>query len=246
MKIYEKIKDILDQSSSVEEIVEVIFGSCYIAVELKSGALGFAHREGHAINPEGAQESNPEDLAGKGAKEIAQLIGDESIELSAVGVATSCALAQLILKDWDEGDIMEQVDIRKGDRVVMVGNFPITPAIEERGADLKIHDRYWGLGSESEMIADLRDADIAIITGTTLINGTLPEILDGIKQAREVIILGPSTLLLPEAFTDTPVTRLMGVIPKDVSKVKSIIRDGGGTRQFTPFVRKVGVLVRGD
>ena len=243
MDIYERLRERLEIPADDETVTEIIIGRIYIGVQLESGALGLAHREGHRHHDPDTS-SLEDEYEGMSVVELLSLMGDRSPVRSALGIATASALARRLLTDWEEGDILKHIEIRVGDRVVMVGDFPLGGDIKERGGELKVFDRSKGMGSVGEMHESLRNADIAIITATALINGTLPKILDSTISAREVIILGPSTPLLPEAFSDTPVTRLFGIIPEDVKSILEVIRGGGGTRMFTPNVKKVGVRVK--
>jgi uncharacterized protein (DUF4213/DUF364 family) len=85
-----------------------------------------------------------------------------------------------------------------------------------------------------------------IISATTLINETFDEIVAHTMSAREVILLGPSTPLLPEAFEGTPLTYLAGIQIIDRRKTLAIVSEGGGTRRLTKLgtVRKVVVPLR--
>ena len=62
------------------------------------------------------------------------------------------------------------------------------------------------------------------------IEGTLGGILEATGEAREVVILGPSTPYIPAAFLGTPVTLLAGSVVLDLGKARRVISEGGGTR----------------
>lgn len=70
-------------------------------------------------------------------------------------------------------------------------------------------DQNWG--SSRNTIEGLRNCAIALITSTAIINNTLDELLDAASDCREVVVLGPSTPLFPDAFIGMPVTLLSGV-----------------------------------
>jgi uncharacterized protein (DUF4213/DUF364 family) len=57
-------------------------------------------------------------------------------------------------------------------------------------------------------------------------------------HCREVILLGPSTPLVPPAFVGTPVTRLSGMITRDTEGLLRVIHEGGGTRYFSQYATK--------
>ena len=87
----------------------------------------------------------------------------------------------------------------------------------------------------------LPECEIAVITSTSLINGTLDAILTHCQNCREVLLLGPSTPLVTDAFVETPVTMLSGVIVTHPDDVLQIVSCGGGMMRFKCFVQKVNL-----
>lgn len=270
MNIYEDIVKALKPAALEAEVRRIVFGSIYTAVELASAgggrALGLAYVEGAGCKGKnigggendrcclGRGESLPVDgdvgLPVIAADLLAPLTGilegmaGEGIsgEIN-IPVAAASALAQFKLKEWETGDVLQQMMVGRGEKVTVVGSFPFTPKFAEMGADLTVFDRAFEDFNENEMNSALAGADVAVITGAALANGTLPDILKNVGDAREVILLGPTTPLVPEAFVGTPVTKLMGVIPTDINGVIDVVASGGGTRAFGPYVEKVGVRV---
>jgi uncharacterized protein (DUF4213/DUF364 family) len=241
--VYANMKNALAGPAAGETIGDTTGGACYLAVRLSSGLMGLAHQEGHDPPGGTAEARIAEGFRGKSAGSALPFIGDEDPLLASVGGAVACALAQKSLTSWEAGDIMEHIRIEENERVVMIGGFPIAASIRDAGAELSVFDRAWGIGSHSTLSPALEGADVVIITGTTINNGTFPEIMAGIKKAREVVLLGPSTPLIPEAFRHTPVTRLFGVVIPDANAVRKVVESGGGMRQISPLVEKVCVPV---
>jgi uncharacterized protein (DUF4213/DUF364 family) len=68
-------------------------------------------------------------------------------------------------------------------------------------------------------------------------------LLRAAARCREVVMLGPSTPLVPEAFAFTPVTWLSGVVVTSPPDLLRVVSEGGGTRDFGPYVRRVSVRV---
>ena len=91
----------------------------------------------------------------------------------------------------------------------------------------------------------LPTCSVAIITSTTLITEGLDALLEAAAGCREVALLGPSTPLLPEVFADTPVTWLSGIRIENPEKVLRVVSEGGGTRDFSPYVQKVNLRLPG-
>ena len=242
MNTIEHIKDELLSQAAHDKIVDITIGRIYVAVTLKSGNIGVAHLEGgrdtnRTYSPSGSPK-NPGDLP-----EVLSRLGGTEHFASALGCAAASALAVANKGALPEGDVLDRLAVSPGERVVMVGAFPIDTGLRKQGADLSIYDRAQGIGNADELPASLTDADLVIITATAVINNTIDHILEHIRRARETVILGPSTILVPEAFRKTPVTWLFGIVPRDVSAIREIITKGGGTRDFIRYAKKVEAAV---
>jgi len=143
-----------------------------------------------------------------------------------------------------EGDVLESLQIRSGDRVCMVGCFvPLLTCLQARQISVTAVDQIPKPGSlpAEEVEQQLPRSQVAIITATSLINGTLAHLLELSRSCREVALLGPSTPLLPEAFSGTPVTCLAGIRVQEPAEVLQSIAEGQGFRVFKRYVRKVNI-----
>jgi hypothetical protein len=173
----------------------------------------------------------------------------------AIGLAAANALvAARPAASVTGGDILRALALRTEDRVGMVGCFePLIAPLQAQVAALTIFERSgsWTIGVQpAERAHDLLPTcSVALITSTALITEGLDALLEAAAGCREVALLGPSTPLLAEAFTDTPVTWLSGVRIENPERVLQIVSEGGGTRTFSPYVQKVNVRLprgRGD
>jgi hypothetical protein len=97
---------------------------------------------------------------------------------------------------------------------------------------------------ESEEERLLPQCQVAIVSATALLNRTLDAILDYCRGAREIAILGPSTLFLPSVFASRGVTILSGIEVTDSRQALRVISEGGGTRQLGKSIRKVSLRVK--
>ncbi|OPY73508.1 MAG: hypothetical protein A4E63_00969 [Syntrophorhabdus sp. PtaU1.Bin050] len=75
-------------------------------------------------------------------------------------------------------------------------------------------------------------ADLLVITGTTLINDTLEGLLEMRKTEAEIIVVGPTASMLPDAFLERGVTRIGGVIVTDADGVLDVIAEAGSGYHF--------------
>ncbi len=178
-------------------------------------------------------------------------------ERSAIGLATANALVNRFPGRDDpsdklsiRGDLLDVLELRPDDHVGMVGCFsPLVESIRRRVRCLSIFER--GPRLTPDLLPEDRAAEIlpecsvALITATTLINGTIDELLAAAKDCREVVLLGPSTPLVPEVFATMPhlVTLLAGVVVTDAEELLRTVAQGGGTRDFKTSAVKVNVRV---
>lgn len=71
------------------------------------------------------------------------------------------------------------------------------------------------------------DADLLVVTGTTLLNGTLEGILELARPDAQVLVMGPSASLLPSAFFKRGVDVLGGDIITQPNRMLDTLAEGG-------------------
>ena len=178
-------------------------------------------------------------------------------EQSAVGLATANALANRSIRDGGPGDdariggdLLDVLELEPQDHVGMVGCFtPLVEGLRRQVHQLSIFERtprlVPGLLPEDQAPEKLSACSVALITATTLMNGTIDALLAATCHCREVVLLGPSTPLVPEVFADPPrrVTILAGAVVTDPERLLQIVSRDGGTRDFKSSMAKVNVRV---
>jgi len=233
----------LDSRLKGRAVLDLRVGPLYVAVRLSSGGIGLAHLLGQRGGPcrplPGAGG-----LAGSPAQDMARWILSADTAEASVGLAVLNAAAAEAggMYEREEGDVRDLVRIRSCDKVAMVGHFaPLLPWIRDTGARLDILELrpLPGTRPAEEAGAVLPQCNVALITATALANHTLEGLLELTESARDVILLGPSTPMVPEIFVGTPVTLLAGVEVLDGVAMLNIVSEGGSTRQFGSAVRKV-------
>jgi len=234
------------QAAQSETVREVRIGLCYLAVRTESGAMGIA-----AVMPNvtghDCRALAQSGFAGRELSDLIVLLGRGANPLErALGLA--CANAVLNRNfELSEQDAIELMHIRAEDRVCMVGRFPpLVARVERTGASLSILEKEpsrGGILDPAEQQICLRDCSVAIITATTILNGTIESVLEHLGEARHVAVLGPSTPLCPEAFRDTRVNHLGGSIVKDPDQVMRIVSEAGGTPAMRPYLKFINLLL---
>jgi uncharacterized protein len=248
LKVQKRLAGYLEPQAHGSIISDVRIGLGYTAVRLESGHAGVAWTAtGDAACCTHFKEAGT--LTGRPAKELLKMLEDDTSALArTIGLATANALlASLPSPPTSRAEVISTLAITPEDRVVMVGYFaPIIAQIRKTGCRLDIVELKGHHGdtlTPEQGEEALVSCSIAIVTGTSLINGTCDEVLAGLGQSRAVVLLGPSSPLCPEAFTETPVTHVAGARVSDAESVLRVVSEGGGTMLMKPHLSFETVLV---
>ena len=163
-----------------------------------------------------------------------------------MGLAAANALIEAPPDPLEDREATAYFNLQPREKVAMVGLFaPLVERIRATGAILTVIEknpnRLEPLPPDQKQQA-LQDCDVAMITATTLLNHTLEETLAALASPRLVAVMGPSTPLLPEVFSGTPVTHLGGAVADDSARILQIISEGGGTPALRPYLRFVNLM----
>lgn len=235
-----RLRDCLAPQVGTVPVTDVRIGLGYTAVRLASGQAGIAW------TPESDSAScthfpDAGTLAGRPARDLLDYLNSSSPLARAVGLATANALlAALPRPPASRQEIIALLNLLPEDRVVMLGYFaPVIARIREKGCRLDIvelRDRPGETLTPEQGISALARCSVAIITGTTLVNGTADEVLGALGQTRAAVLLGPSTPLCPAAFAGTKITHLAGSRVRDAEAALRVVSEGGGTQLLRPYL----------
>lgn len=173
-------------------------------------------------------------LLGKTAQELAGWLESDNLLEASVGIA---ALNSLI--DVDEDRLRLDVnasevisDRSKGKNLVIVGHFPFAGRMNGIARNLWVIEKNpYGDDFPEEAAQDyIPQADVVAITGTAIINHTIDGLLSLCRPETTVMILGPSTPLVPQLF-DHGVTYLSGSRIVDVPAAYHTIQQGASFPQ---------------
>lgn len=189
-------------------------------------------------------------LIGRKADEIVDWAKDIDLLRAAMGLATINAILNDPDQDRDKGNVLEAFSLTEADRFGMVGEFrPILNSVESMTDNIFIFEqdetalKDKNVYPAKEMHRYLPDCDVIVITATSIINGTIDEIVTHCKNARQVCLVGLSTPLCPEVFKKYNITLLAGSVVKDAEAILRITSQGGGTMAMRPAVDQVLVKV---
>lgn len=224
--------------------VDVRIGLGYTAVLLEEERLGLAYTFRTGLGSCCSAFHSERPLAGSPASDLLELLFSKDPLPAAVGLACANALANRPGADRLSGDVLEHLDIRPSDRVALVGDFrPLLGPLKSRAASLSVFDLSSrdGVQPAEEAEQALRASQVALLTATALLNGTMDGLLRAASACREVAVLGASTPLLKQAFEGTCVTVLSGVLAREPQEILRVVSEGGGMRRFKGFVDKVSL-----
>ena len=205
-------------------VERVVVGLFFTGVKLSNGSAGSCATPIKSIPeavccPSSAMAMPfPGKLAGRPAADLArEALSGHGIR-RAVGIATVNALADRCWQRRPHPDVelhpgidaFDATDIRHGDNVVVVGAFvPFLKELKRRGqaflvleqdpATLKADELPFFRPAE-QAAEILPEADVVLITGSTLVNNTLEQLLALARRDARVTIVGPTVGMLPDAF----------------------------------------------
>ena len=220
------------------EIIDVRIGLHWTAVVVESGgaircglASTLSGGPEHRSAPDVPQAGNLATLSGR---ELASLAHLERPTLSSLGIAALNALLPRQPETWiDENaeTILERQG--HGKRVALVGSFPFVHRLRQQVGELLVLEQSPGPGELPSQAASevLPDADVVAITGMTIVNHTLEELLHLCSPQAFVMVLGPSTPLSRLLF-GYGIDLLSGSVVTAIEPVLRIITQGGSFRQM--------------
>jgi|TARA_Y100000310_G_scaffold277758_1_gene295749 hypothetical protein len=176
------------------------------------------------------EESRTRDLPGRSPVEIAQLYAGESGWQRSLGMAAINAISQFVLTKSGYPlptmhKTVQELSLRQGDHVGMVGYFP--PLVEQVRRDdvpltvLELDERWLQEADDFVVTLEperLQECNKVLCTGTVLVNQTVDSVLQHCRGAAQIQIFGPTIGCLPEPLFDRGVTLLGGSRVVNVDK----------------------------
>lgn len=226
---------------------DVRIGLGYTAVLLENGRSGLAYTFRHETGGGCCAFREAGSLCGRPATELLAYANSMDVIGSAVALATVNALTDPPMDSAADG--LELFGATAEEEAGMVGYFrPLVEPLKKRFKALHIFERMpdhgQGVLPEEAQAEILPRCQVAIITATSLLNRTLDNLLGYCRNAREVMLLGPTTPYAPEVLAAKGVTILSGSRVIDAALALRVISEGGGNMDLKPAVRKFSVRIR--
>ena len=230
MRILDDLISTVDFDAPVRDVRQGVFHTAVLTRHC--GLAATLPRD--ALRQEPPLVKEPGLLCDKSARELTQLAYSESILEAAIGMATINSLLEV-----DERAVVElnaaDLILKKGEskKVAIVGHFPFVPRVRQKAKELWVIEKNPREGDFPEAEADhlLPQADVVAITGTTLTNHTLENLLRSCNPAAFVLLLGDTTPLSPVLF-DYGVHALAGTRVTDPDLALKCISQGANFRQI--------------
>jgi uncharacterized protein len=262
------ISDILGPEHDGLTVERAVIGLFFTGVKLSNGIAGACATPIKTIPeavccPTSAMAMPlPGKLHGRPALDLAkEALGDHGIR-RAVGIAAINALADTCSHRRPHPetelrlgiDAFDATEIRPGEKVVVVGAFvPFLRQLKRRHQPFLVLEQdpatlkpdelpFFRPANEASTVVP--EADVLLITGTTLINDTLEELLHLAKPAARVTMVGPTVSLLPDAFLRRGADILGTVRITAPDEFLETLTEGGSGYHFLGRSAQKVVLVR--
>ena len=189
-------------------------------------------------------------LCGRSAAQYLEDVSNENVLKRTLGIATMNALSTFL---WDEDGTqlengkkysvetnVDAFDVFKVDQTkptLVVGalapmlkrlktdNAPYYVAeLDKRTLKEEEYDHFIPADKSSEIIPD---AGQLVITGTTVINGTLDGLVAAANEGTEILVTGPTVSMLPDVYFDAGITMIGGTVVTDADGSLDLLAEGG-------------------
>ncbi len=192
----------------------------------------------------------PGKLRGRNAVQLAEDALTSSSIRKAVGIATINALssscwAREPARGYDVRlgvDPLDELKLPDDAFVVVVGALtPYLKLLKARGKPFCVLEKDPATLKPDEMpfyapaerAAEIVPrADVLILTGTTLINGTLDGLLALARPGADIVVVGPTASMLPDAFFRRSVRAVGGIRVTDPQLLLDVLAEGGSGYHF--------------
>jgi hypothetical protein len=223
MKILTHILQSITQDTPVKEVRRGLHWTA--VVSRFCGLSSTMARDTCNKNEENETESSLTDMT---ALELARYCFSEDISKAPLGLAAINSLIDINLTKCIDIDGLKLIyEIGKDKNISIIGHFPFLEELAKVARNLWVIEKHPGPGDIPEESGQdyLPRSDIVVISGTTLINHTLPGILSLCKEKSVKMLLGPTTPM-SETLFDHGIDILSGSMVTDRELALKHISEG--------------------
>jgi len=263
----QRVTDILGGDLDRVAVERVVIGLFFTGVKLDAGTAGTCATPrdavlGEVCCPVSARAAGYQSLAGRAAAELMGGALSANGLQRAVGIATLNALCELCWQrrptagvDLLPGkDAFDATALRDTDRIVLVGAFiPFLKELKRRRLPYLVLERNPAALKPEEMpfyrpaeaAAEIVPAaDVLLVTGSTLLNDALEDLLAMAQPETRVTVVGPTIGMLPDAFVGRGADILGSVRITRPDEFLDLLAEGGSAPHFLGHCAEKVVLAR--
>ena len=227
------------------KISRACVGISHTAAMIENGYVGLCHTP---LEDMGQPIWEPKlRFHGARALEIAQLANSLNMVERAIAIATLNALSQYVM-DLEERerefgvDVSDAIEVRGEDSAAVIGYMrPIVERLRAIAREVYLFERNPQLRGDAlpDALVDsiLPKADVVVVSGASLVNGTLDRLLELSKGARFVAVAGPTASVLPEPLFERDVKVVAGIRTKG-PEILEAVAEGKAFRGFKELAKK--------
>lgn len=218
---------LIDGIRSDATVTGTLMGECWTTVETE-GHFGMAM----TTPVDTAPRMLTGECTGKTLKELAQAAKSWNLTEAGFGMAainacynTSPRLDALGAYEPFENYCTDGLDLR-GKHIGVVGHLNMPKSVYEQAASVRILERSPRPGDYPDSACDwlIPQCDVVIMTASTLVNKTLPHLLELCRDAY-TILAGPSCPMCPQLL-ELGIDRIAGLVITDIAGMKEkIVRE---------------------
>lgn len=148
---------------------------------------------------------------------------------------------------YTDEDTVTAANLREEDVVGVVGHIgPVIMRATGHVKEILVFERDEKKEGFDTDLEELKRCDVVFITSATFVNNTLEEVLEKVGNPREVVLVGSTTPLYPEAFTKSKVTMLSGTrwLPEYKEEIFNEVGQGASMRQLIKRGEKVTIKIK--
>jgi uncharacterized protein len=263
----ERVTDILGRELDCIAVERAVIGPFFTGVKLTTGTAGTCATPRDAVPgdvccPVSARAAGYQSLAGRPAAELMRDAVSENGLRRAVGIATLNALADLCWRRRPApgtqllpgADAFDATPLHDGDRIVLVGAFiPFLKELKRRRLPFLVLEQNPAVLKPEEMpfyrpaeaaAEVVPQADVLLVTGSTLLNDMLEDLLAMAGPATRVTVVGPTVGLLPDPFIARGADILGSVRITRPDEFLDLLGEGGSAPHFLGHSAEKVVLAR--
>lgn len=229
MKILEDIISSLNHNAEVKDIRQGLFHTG--VVTRNCGLAATLPRD--ALKQSPPLVKSPGFLLDKTAFELVNMAFSESILEAAIGIAAINSLLDIDESKCSELNARELImEKGKNKNIAIIGHFPFIPKLKEIARRLWVIENNPKQGDYPAESAEelIPQADVLAITGTSITNHSLEDLLKLKKKSSFTVVLGDSAVLSPLLF-DYGIDAVAGTKVIDSELALRCVSQGANFRQ---------------